>query len=97
GVRADSAREHDLHRRGLHPRRPRRGGARRDHPGCGGSTAARGGGGAPRLPFGDAYEPRNVMVFSVTILPVPWYSQISYTAEPMSPLASKSTGLNAPS
>ena len=42
-------------------------------------------------------HPRNVIVFSVVMLPLPAFRQISKTAEPMSPLASKSTGLNAPS
>ena len=42
-------------------------------------------------------QPRKVIVRSVAIVSPPLYSQISKTAEPMSPLRSKSTGLNVPS
>ena len=50
-----------------------------------------------RLPVTDGHEPRKVIVLSELILPPPSYCQISYTADPMSPFRSKSTGLNAPS
>jgi hypothetical protein len=43
------------------------------------------------------HPPLNVIVFSVENALLPLYCQISYTAEPMSPFLSKSTGLNAPS
>ena len=52
---------------------------------------------AAAVPNGRSHFPLNVTVFSVTILPGPWYCQTSNTAEPMSPFLSKSTGLNAPS
>ena len=52
---------------------------------------------AAALPVGLPHQPRNVTVLRLSILPAAEYFQISNTAEPMSPLASKSTGLKAPS